>query len=150
MVECSGPPRRAPSSLNRCGFHKYLGMVCNGSIQIIRHESDGYGGRFCSNRKSVRHNGTNFSVRIGQASFTEPNRIGQVGLFPNGAERSGPQKAQKGAERRNAERRRTQKRRKAQKGTFQGDLTRFEPISSGLVNWWLTGSSGFHSSVNNL
>lgn len=40
--------------------------------------------------------------------FTEPNRVGQAGLFPNGAERSGLGKA--------AESRRTQKRRKTQKG----------------------------------
>ena len=125
-MECSRPSRHAPPNRNRCGFHKYLGMVCGGSIQIIRHESAGYGGIFCSNRGSVRHNCTNFSVRIGQASFTKSNRIGQTGLFPNGPKSSGPQKDAEGQNGQNAERRR--------KGYFSA----FRPASTDQLNWWLT------------
>ena len=151
-MECSRPSRYAPPNRNRCGSHKYLRMVCGGSIQIIRHESAGYGGRFCSNRGSVRHNRANFSVRIGQTSFAESNRIGQTGLFPNGAERSGlgngilVQNAQlaESAERQNGQN--AERRRKAILADFSPKI-RFAPIWG---NRWLTGSYGFHSCMNEM
>jgi hypothetical protein len=130
-----------------CSFYTFFQLIWCGKSQKIQYDGwpiyVSYTGRFLSNRKSLRRNSTNRSVRIGQASFTEPNRIGQAGLFPNGAERSGLGKCRK---RRNAEsterRRKPQKGQKAQKGAERDFLGQSGPKNrrkSRRLNLWLIG-----------
>ena len=88
--------------------------------------------------------------------FTEPNRVGQAGLFPNGAERSGlgkdaeSRRTQKRRKRRKANRRNAERRRK---GLFRaGRPKKSVQIAAGqlVVESGRLARANLHSSVNNL
>ena len=88
--------------------------------------------------------------------FTEPNRIGQDGLFPNGAERSGLGKAaesrrtQKRRKRRKANRRNAERRRKDFFGVIRPKKSVQSAAAQPVVESGRLARANLHSSVNNL